>query len=359
MKLRETPRGCDIATPGFWRTPLANFPSFLGIGLLTCLLLSLIAFGCTNQPTPPQRTSEISGIAMTVPYHITFADEMNARSFDRANRLIEATFQEVNAVYNQWNPSSEISALNRLKAGAPVTPSDCLYRLLLLVDQISRLTEGRYDPTIEPLKKLWVRYLSEGSTPPPEALVEITPSLGWHQVHLVDGKFWKDNDTLQINLDSISKGLCVDMLVERLTVLGFHNVLVEWGGEIRASGQHVDGRPWRIFISRLGSTLSQDAIAEFDLDGRATATSGDYLQYWVIGDKTYFHLFDPKRLCPLELHPGSIASATVQAQSCALADALATAALLFESMEDAQDWAKRVQTVLPNTTFWLVNRPCN
>ncbi len=102
------------------------------------------------------------------------------------------------------------------------------------------------------------------------------------------------------------------------------------------------------------------------LDNRAIATSGDYLQNWTILSHsntnntrpitTYFHIFDPKTLRPLESSQKSIASASVAASSCAFADGLATAAMMFPSLVEAETWATSIKEKFPETTFWLISR---
>ena len=75
-----------------------------------------------------------------------------------------------------------------------------------------------------------------------------------------------------------------------------------------------------------------------------------------MGEHTYFHVFDPKSLKPLIATHSSVASASVLAPRCALADGLATAALMFSNVEEATAWAKKIQEKIPDTTFWLFSK---
>jgi thiamine biosynthesis lipoprotein len=285
---------------------------------------------------------------------------MNARALGRAQKIITATFEEVNALYNQWNPESEISALNRLPANTSLKPSTSLYRLLQLIDEIVTLSDGRYDPTVEPLSRLWLAKMRQGEIPAQAHIDSLAPAIGWEKIHLEQGFFWKDHEGVQISLDSISKGLCVDLLTERLVAAGYRDLLVEWGGEIRACGRHPEGRPWRVYIRRLQSLDPDEAIAHIDLEDAALATSGDYLQQWTMTREgttiTYFHILNPQTLSPLTVHADSVASATVLAPSCVLADALATATICWDDIHAAKLWAEQTQERFPKTLFWLVAR---
>ena len=60
------------------------------------------------------------------------------------------------------------------------------------------------------------------------------------------------------------------------------------------------------------------------------ATSGNYLQYYYVGDERRSHTIDPRSGYPVE---HSLLSATVQASSCMRADALATACMVLGEQE--------------------------
>lgn len=318
--------------------------------LLLCSLLSFV------KPTQLSITL-FSGHAMTIDYTISVGESLTASMQRNVEQIIHSCFCEINAVYNQWNPDSEISSLNNLPAHEHVRPSPALYALLTLVDEIVQLTEGRYDPTVEPLTHLWQQALKQNCLPDSKAVAALASSVGWQHIHLENGEFWKSQSGVKINLDSISKGFCVDRLTEQLNAAGFRNVLVEWGGEIRASGHHPEGRPWRVFIRCLNSVSVDDAIAEIDLQDSALATSGDYLQQWTVGDTTYFHILDARAKRPLTVHPGSVASATVMTSRCAVADALATAAICWDQLDRATAWGREVVGErFPGTMFWIAGR---
>lgn len=333
------------------------------IGSLCLLGLMLYAYHRSfNEPKKQPKLTTLSGEAMTLDYHITFGMPLSLEEQLLAQQEILTSFEEIYQIYNQWNPHSLISSCNQMPAGKRLEIPPLLEKLLLTAHHVSELSDGYYDLSIEPLKALWVNSLKKGEEPTAAEIAEIAPQIGWNKLHIEDGSLWKDHDKLALNLDSIAKGLCVDLLTERLVAQGFSNLLVEWGGEIRAAGQHPDNRPWQLFIRRLEDADPTHALATVTLDNDALATSGDYLQHWTIPHAkekkaiTYFHVLDPKSLRPLSMHPGSIASVTVRAPSCALADALATAGMFCKNLEEAEQWARRVQQSYPDTSFWFAAR---
>ncbi len=296
---------------------------------------------------------------MTIDYHVIIGQKLIKQEQDKVSSIMLHTFHEVDILYNKWNPQSELSKLNSLKGGQKVDISPPLEHFLCLAGQLVDFTEGRFDPTIEPLQQLWKNKLTLGCTPLTEDIQQITPSIGWDKIHIEKGVFYKDHDLTQLDLGGIAKGYCVDLLVERLNAAGFPDVFVEWGGEIRATGKHPEKRPWNIFISRFGHPDPALAIAKLSLNDAAIATSGDYLQSWSIVENqdaaTYYHIIDPssKKMC--QIRPGSISSASIMAENCAFADALATAVMLFSTTKEAEDWLNGLAREHPEIKFWLVS----
>lgn len=302
------------------------------------------------------RTTVFSGVAMTMRYRIIIGDDIYGPEIAKVQWIIQKAFQETDAIFNKWNPASEVSRLNQQKDEFPIPISPQLERLFQETTQIVSLSQGRFDPTIEPLQRLWKQKLQKEEIPSDKELDDIASAIGWGKIHVSNGMFKKDHELVKMDFGGIAKGLCIDMLVEHLNEEGFHHVFVEWGGEIRATGLHPEGRPWTIYISRLGDNDPSHAIATIFLDSQAVATSGDYLQNWTVLGNTYFHIFDPRTLRPLQATHASIASVSVVAPTCALADGLATAAMMFSSINEAKTWAEQIKEQSPEISFWFVSR---
>lgn len=324
------------------------------------LFILLFCFGC-QKDNPRSNLTRFSGTAMTMEYKILIGKSLDDQQQTKIRQSIESVFHQIDSVYNKWNPRSELSRLNQLKAYVPSPISHELGQFLAKVGSMVDLTEGRFDPTVEPLHALWKEKLKQGGIPTDEEINLISPAVGWNKIHFGDGIFFKDHDLTCLDLSGIVKGHAIDRLVEVLNALGYPDVYVEWGGEVRAAGRHPDQRPWTVFISRLGNTEMEQAIGFVELDNQAIATSGDYLQNWSVVDsqnrrRTYFHIFDPTSLCPFTITPQSIASASVLCPTCAMADGLATTAMMFPNIEAATTWLNRVKEQYPEINFWIATR---
>ena len=310
------------------------------------LILCLLLVSCEKKAS----LTSFTGTAMTIDYKVLIGEDLTEEKALLIEKIIQDSFIEMDSVHNKWNPHSELSKLNRLHAYEKVLISTELYDLFKITDEIFRLTEGRFDPTVEPLQRLWKNRLAEDQIPTNTEIAALQHALGWTKIHFADGVFWKEHDETEIDMGGIAKGHLVDKLTEQLNQASFANVYVEWGGEIRAAGQHPSGRPWTIFISNLGNADPNQAVITLSLNNEAIATSGDYEQTWYHKETCYFHIIDPKS--GHFLKKGTIASASIKAPSCALADGLATALLLFDTEGDAKEWIKKLN--MPRVSCWVI-----
>eukprot|EP00741_Cyanophora_paradoxa_P011650 tig00020563_g11256.t1 len=248
----------------------------------------------------------LKGNALTLDYKVMVSAPQTARG--ELQRILDGVFEEIDRVFNNWNPASEISRLNGAPAGSPVQLSQPLAQLLFLCRDLNRMTEGRFDPTVGPLRKTWIEKLRQGAKPTVDEARAAAALVGMSKVSISpEGVVTKSAQGVTFDLCAISKGLAVDMLVERLAAAGFLDCYVDWAGDIRAAGRHPAGRrprrgapprrsaarrDWRTAVAcppelanifeswKSGPQGWSDRrmLADLPLQGSAAATSGDYFQ---------------------------------------------------------------------------------
>ncbi|CRX38071.1 FAD:protein FMN transferase [Estrella lausannensis] len=309
----------------------------------------------------PQEISLFHGVEMTIPYTIKIGHPLSESDKREVEGVIFSTFREIDNIHNKWNPASELSGLNRHSPGVPVEVSGELAYLLKKTEAVWLATEGKFDPTIEPLHRLWKINLEKGNKPPQSEIERVRQSVGWTHVTINGNFVLKEKEGIEIDLGGIAKGHLVDRMTDNLNGLGFKNIFVEWGGEIKATGVHPEGRPWRVFVSRLQDPNPDKALSFIEISDEALATSGDYLQQWLYRgesgeEETLCHIIDPTAAKPLSVTPQSICSCTVKMKSCAMADAVATAIMLAKNKEEAKQLTSRVASILGEGTFWIYSR---
>jgi thiamine biosynthesis lipoprotein len=123
---------------------------------------------------------------------------------------------------------------------------------------------------------------------------------------------------MNIDLGGIAKGYAVDRAFELLKGLGYRNLVVNAGGDLRVGGSKPDG-PWSIGIQHPRDP--EKILARISVSDTAVATSGDYEKFFIHQGKRYHHILNPKDGFPAE----GCQSVTILAKDAATADALATA----------------------------------
>ena len=161
-----------------------------------------------------------------------------------ARRVIAQTEQR----FSLFLPDSEIVALNRAGVGTPSAP---FLHLMRLADAAYRLTEGLFDPTVQPL---WQARADGLDTEDARARV------GWHKLRF-DARRVVLGEGQQLTFNGIAQGFATDAVAALLAARGFENALVNIG-EHRALGG-----PWRLGIGDpvhgllATRTITQGAIA--------------------------------------------------------------------------------------------------
>ncbi|MBN2293016.1 MAG: FAD:protein FMN transferase [Pirellulales bacterium] len=262
----------------------------------------------------------------------------DSHSIDNAEirEEIRKTLDEINARMSTYDPDSELSRWNDAETTDWFPVSEETAAVTAEAIRIGRVTEGAFDVTLDPLVRLWQfgprdsNLATEKDTdriPNNEEIKDTLQLVGFSQIESRTNPpaVRKRKARIRVDLSGIAKGYGVDRMAELLKHRGFENYMVEIGGEIRASGHNLAGRPWRIGIeSPKSGTREIDSIV--DLGTRAMATSGDYRNYFEKDGVRYSHLLDPRNGRPISHR---LASVTVLAETCAEADALATGLMVL------------------------------
>jgi len=241
---------------------------------------------------------------------------------DAAEAAADATLDRMAAaegLLSRYLPASELSRLNA--TGRLENASDDLLAVLRTADRFSRLGEGAFDVTIQPVLDLYRRGPGHVA-PPPEAIERTLERVDYRAIRIEGRTVTLARPGMGLTLDGVGKGHVIDRGVATLKERGFDDVFVEAGGDLFAAGRKARGDTWRIGIRspRPGATLQ----ARFDASNLAVATSGDYQQPFS-PDFARHHILDPRT----GVSAPELASSTVSAPNAASADALATLTMVL------------------------------
>ena len=190
--------------------------------------------------------------------------------------------------------------------------------LIRISDTIVSATGNSFDPTLGALSEIW-GFPQPETVPDPLLIQQALLFTGWDARVDINDDFITLEPGTVLDLGAIAKGHAVDRTYDLMMELGATECLVEVGGEVRCGS--LTGRVWHVGVRHPRSERLAGILA---ITEGAVATSGDYECYFIEEGVRYSHLLDPETGFPSM----NAASATVIADDCATADAMATAAVV-------------------------------
>ena len=287
--------------------------------------LLLAACACVP-PDPGAAVVELTGATMgtTWAVRVVTVDAWPQAERDRVAGDIQAVLDDVESKMSHYDPSSELSRFNRGRTTRPFPVSAETFDVFRQARRLAGLTAGALDVTVAPLVNAWGFGPVEPDRFPPDAdrLSRALEHVGYAGIELDEAAstLRKADPAIEVDLSAVAKGYGVDLVAAALRREGLERYLVEVGGEIVASGTNHLDRPWRIGIE---SPLAGGGIQRVvPLRDRAMATSGDYRNRREVEGGWVSHTIDPRTGRPVEHR---LASVSVVADRCVVADGLATA----------------------------------
>lgn len=252
------------------------------------------------------------GFALGAEAELTIRDADQARA-QRAIADCVAEIGRIESIFSLYRRDSALTMLN--KSGSLRDPPPDLVDILATAADVSRISDGAFDVTVQPLWGVYARaFRDPGGTS--EALERARALIGWRRLSVSPKQLAFEAPDMSATLNGIAQGYATDCVVEKLRSHGFPHVLVNIG-EFRGLGEKAMGNPWRIGIGRPDR---DDLVAIVGLSDRAVATSSPLAGSFDSQAK-YHHLFDPHSGRPAR----GWANVSVLASTATRADALSTA----------------------------------
>ncbi|KAF0864744.1 FAD:protein FMN transferase [Pseudomonas sp. LD120] len=246
-------------------------------------------------------------------------------------RLAEAVAR-VDRQMSNWNPDSDLNRINAAPQQQWLEVPAALMTVLSTALRVGQQSAGAFEigvgdlvqgwgfgPAQQPLEPATLAAMAHQSRPRAASALELAPQ----QQRL------RKRAPVTLDLNGIAKGFGVDELARCLDQSGISDYLVGIDGEMRARGNKPGAHPWVVALEKPHRGV-REVMGVMELSDAAIATSGDYRQWVDIAGQSYAHTLDPSRGMPLD---NRVASVSVVASSCMLADAWATALLVLGEVE--------------------------
>lgn len=284
----------------------------------------LLLIGCSDKLV----STEFSGPIMGTGYNVKIISDssISPEQYQTLSDGILVKLNAVDAALSTYKPSSELMRFNELDVGESLVVSEDTFGIVELSLLLLKKSGGYFDPSIGPLVSAWgfgAQATPDSASAPSEK--EIASLLEGSQMRMVElvpetRALLKASEGF-MDLSAIAKGFAVDKVHEYLIHQGFTDFMVEVGGEVSVSGLNASRQNWRLGIER-PDFGSRTAYTIAHISDVAMATSGDYRNFIGGGESRYSHTINPITGYPART---DLASVSVIATSCALADAWATA----------------------------------
>lgn len=257
-----------------------------------------------------------------------------------------AEIQRIEALLTEFKPDSITSLLNREAGQHPVEVPAEFYSLLERCQALHRMTNGNFDITVKPLKKLYSFQNRNFDMPSAQAIARTLECVGTDKIKLIKEKQTVSyaHPAMEIGFGAIGKGYASDRVATLWKNEGIESGFINASGDLKAFGWTEKGENWKIGIAN--PDQPKHALFYIPLSDAAAATSGDYEQFFMHRNIRYSHNLNPKTGVPLK----GMKSVTVLSPSAELSDALATA-LYVMGPENSLQFVKH----LPETHCIMVD----
>lgn len=233
-------------------------------------------------------------------------------------QLVSETWR-IEHKYSRYQTGNIIHSLNQAQ-GQAVRLDPETQQLIAFADTCFHLSGGLFDITSGILRRVW--NFKSGQPIPSEAQINaLLPLIGWQKCTW-QAPYLQLPAGAEIDLGGIGKEYAADkalLLLTQATQGQAVAFLVNFGGDIAASGPRPCGSPWQVGLAQ------GDKVLQMSLQAGGIATSGDSHRFiWHEGVKLS-HILNPLTGWPVT---GGPSTATVFAHNCTQAGMLATFALL-------------------------------
>ncbi|NND67664.1 MAG: FAD:protein FMN transferase [Halioglobus sp.] len=239
-----------------------------------------------------------------------------------AMAAVFAEFNRLDLMMNPWNPSSELSRINREAATGPVTTTGEILEVVARAAHYSRLTGGAFDISFASVAQHYD--YREGEQPSQQERASGRANIDYRAIVLDEdaGTISFGLPGLQIDLGGIAKGYAVDRGIALLSGAGIEAGVVSAGGDSRILGDRGD-RPRTVGI-RHPRKEGEFAVL-IPLADTAISTSGDYERFFITDGVRHHHILDPTTGDSAR----KVQSASILAPRAIDSDALSTAVFVL------------------------------
>lgn len=298
------------------------------LSFLTISTAILALSGCSKKtpsgeinPTPTVSENKVgtpiskSSFKLNTIVSITLYDSQDESIIEGAFALCDA----YENLLSRTKKESEIYQLNE-QGHNSFTLSEETMDILTTGLHYSKLSNGAFDLTLEPLTSLWNFGSSEQRLPSKEEIEEALKHVGYENIKLEGNTITFAKEGMGVDLGAIAKGFIADKMKEYLISKEVNSAIINLGGNILCVGEKPDGSAFNVGIQKPFEDRNE-TIAVMEIRDLSVVSSGIYERFFTVDGKNYHHILNPSTGYPYD---NDLISVTIVSKKSIDGDALST-----------------------------------
>lgn len=280
--------------------------------LIICLAVSLLT-ACERKVEPISK----SGFLLNTFVTVTIYDKDDPEILEESLNICRS----YENIFSKTIEASEVYKINHRpedEASVKVTPD--MAALLSKGLYYSRISNGYFDITVEPLSSLWDFTAPNPVVPPSGKIQEAVKKVGYQNLKLEDDTLTFLSPDTSIDLGAIAKGYIADRMKEYLIKQGVESAIINLGGNVLCIGNKPDGTPFKIGLQKPYADRNE-TIETLDIEDMSVVSSGVYERHFEKDGVNYHHILNPKDGYPYD---NGLVSVTILSKLSVDGDALST-----------------------------------
>ena len=322
---------------------------------VSLLLAAVLAFGTGCSKLPGGGSPADTGYTR---YSTQFYDTFDTiiqvigyaetqEQFEGYAGTIHQRFQELSQLYDRFYEYSGVNNIRTINLNAGVAPVEVepeLLEMLSFAKEWCQKTRGRVNIAMGPVLEIWHQYRDQysgqalaadaaGALPSMEALDDANHFSSLDKV-IIDrekGTVFLEDEKMALDVGAVAKGYAAQLVADEIYEAGFRSFTISAGGNVITKDPPLDGvrNSWGIGIQDPFADLNKPDSQSLDValvSNRCVVTSGDYRQFYTVGDQLIHHIIDPATLWPANQYR----ALTVVCEDSGLGDFLSTCLFVMD-----------------------------
>lgn len=238
----------------------------------------------------------------------------------QAATIVFQEFRRLDRALSVFDPGSDVSRVNNQAGRASVCVGEDTRQIIRRSREVSIMSGGALDITIEPLMRLWgFRGLRRRGRPTDREIITALDAVGIQLIKVDGDQVGLVADGAAIDLGGVAVGYALDRAAAIVRQAGLEHGLIELSGDFIAIGGPPEQKAWQIGLE--DPRVAYRVWSTVGIRDQGLSTSGNYSNVVVYNARRFGHILDPEVGRPAGRRLGT----TVIAPTAFQADALSTA----------------------------------